>query len=84
MIADPIRQRIRELEDETLRMESQQGYRLGGVAMNQMSHTASGSSSTVVMSNNATDVLSARELAWAAAERRAREQKEKEKRNDKV
>merc|ERR1712194_632010 len=83
MIADPLRQRIRELEDETLRMESQQGYRLGGVATNQMSNTASGSSSTVV-SNNSTDVLSARELAWAAAERRAREQKEKEKRNDKV
>merc|ERR1712194_807124 len=77
MIADPLRQRIRELEDETLRMESQQ------VSTNQMSNTASGSSSTVV-SNNFTDVLSARELAWAAAERRAREQKEKEKRNDKV
>jgi len=82
MIADPIRQRIRELEDETLRMESQQGYRLGGVSMNQMSNTVSGSST--VVSNNSTDVLSARELAWAAAERRAREQKEKEKRNDKV
>lgn len=82
MIADPIRQRIRELEDETLRMESQQGYRLGGVSTNQMSNTASGSST--VVSNNSTDVLSARELAWAAAERRAREQKEKEKRNDKI
>merc|ERR1719491_2849656 len=82
MIADPIRQRIRELEDETLRMESQQGYRLGGVSTNQMSNTASGSST--VVSNNSTDVLSARELAWAAAERRAREQKEQEKRDDKV
>merc|ERR1712194_247821 len=58
MIADPIRQRIRELEDDTLRMESQQGYRLGGgVSMNQMSNTASGGSSTVVVSNNSTDVL---------------------------
>merc|ERR1712085_34358 len=82
MIADPIRQRIRELEDKTLRMESQQVYRLGGVSTNQMSNTASGSST--VVSNNSTDVLSARELACAAAERRAREQKEKEKRNDKV
>merc|ERR1719491_1888281 len=85
MIADPIRQRIRQLEDETLRMESQQGYRLGGVlSTNRMSNTASGGST--VVSNNSTDVMSERELAWAAAERRAREQKEKEKekRNDKV
>jgi len=81
MIADPIRQRIRELEEETLRMESQQGYRLGGVSTNPISDNTS---SSTLVSNNSTDVLSARELAWAAAERRAREQKEKEKRNDKI
>jgi hypothetical protein len=81
MIADPIRQRIRELEEETLKMESQQGYRLGGVSTNQISDNAS---SSTLVSNNSTDVLSVRELAWAAAERRAREQKEKEKRNDKI
>jgi len=66
MIADPIRQRIRELEAE---MESQQGCRLVD--------TTAGSNKT----NNNTPALSARELALAAAERRAREQKEKEKNN---
>merc|ERR1712014_360608 len=63
MIADPIRQRIQELEAE---MESQQGCRL----VDSTATTTAGSNN-----NNNTPALSARELALAAAERRAREQK---------
>jgi len=77
MIAGPIRQRIQELEEETLKMKSQQGYRLGGESTNQIS-----SNTSTIVRNNSTVVLSARELAWAAAERRAGEQKEKKKKND--
>merc|ERR1712224_799231 len=33
MIAGPIRQRVQELEEETRRLESQQGHRLGGGSM---------------------------------------------------
>merc|ERR1711924_570751 len=68
MIADPIRQRILELEKETLEMR-QQGYRLGGGSPKRKAH------------NDAKENLSARELALASAERRAREQKEREKKN---
>jgi len=60
-IAGPIRQRIRELEEETA-LQKEKGYRLGS-------------------DNATTSSLSARELAWAAAERRAREQSEKDKKN---
>jgi hypothetical protein len=69
MIAEPVRQRIRELEAE---MEHQQGCRLVDTATTM----AAGSNN-----NNNTQGLSTRELALAAAERRAREQKEKEKNN---
>ena len=68
MIADPIRQRILELEKETLEIR-QQGYRLGGGSPKRKAH------------NDANETLSARELALASAERRAREQKEREKKN---
>jgi len=68
MIASPIRQRIQELEQETLRMtELQQGYRLGGKTLTQTTSVGNG--------------MSARELALAAAERRAREEKEKKSNN---
>lgn len=68
MIASPIRQRIQELEQETLRMtELQQGYRLGGKTLTQTASVGNG--------------MSARELALAAAERRAREEKEKKSNN---
>lgn len=68
MIASPIRQRIQELEQETLRMtELQQGYRLGGETLTQTASVGNG--------------MSARELALAAAERRAREEKEKKSNN---
>ncbi len=70
MIASPIRQRIQELEQETLRMtELQQGYRLGGTISTQTASVGNG--------------MSARELALAAAERRAREEKEKNNNNNK-
>lgn len=59
MIADPIRQRIRELETEDEQRKSQQGHRLGG-SLNPPSGTVG---------------TSARELVLAAAERRAREQR---------
>jgi len=72
MIASPIRQRIQELEEETLKMENQQGYRLGGVVPTQQIF---GNSSAP------TNASSARQLALAAAERRAREQEEKKKKN---
>jgi len=72
MIASPIRQRIQELEEETLKMENQQGYRLGGVVPTQQIF---GNSSAP------TNASSARQLALAAAERRAREQEEKKKNN---
>lgn len=77
MIASPIRQRIQELEEETLKIENQQGYRLGGVVPTQQ---ISGNLSAM-LHNNPTNVSSARQLALAAAERRAREQEEKKKKN---
>lgn len=77
MIASPIRQRIQELEEETLKMENQQGYRLGGVVPTQQ---ISGNASAMIH-NNPTNGSSARQLALAAAERRAREQEEKKKKN---
>jgi len=67
MIASPIRQRIQELEQETMQMKDQQGYRLGGTA-----------TPTATVGNNN---MSARELALAAAERRAREEQEKKNNN---
>lgn len=76
MIADPIRQRIRELEEETLQKQ-QQGYRLGGEST--LSGNATG---TIVGGGSAIAASSARELALAAAERRAREQNEKENNNN--
>lgn len=78
MIADPIRQRIQELEKETLTMKNREGYRLGGVSKQQISDNSS-----TIDRNNVTEVSSARELAWAAAELRAREQKENEKKKNK-
>jgi len=73
MIADPIRQRIRELDEENRRLESQRGNRLGG--------GATGSAVSSAGSNHAAAGASARELALAAAERRAREQ-QKQKNNN--
>lgn len=66
MIASPIRQRIQELEQETLQMKDQQGYRLGGTR----------TPTAAVGNNNNNNNMSARELALAAAERRAREEQE--------
>merc|ERR1711903_6509 len=65
-IAGPIRQRIRELEEETA-LQKEKGYRLG-----------SDNATTVGLGSSS---LSGRELAWAAAERRARQQSEKDKKN---
>jgi len=75
MIADPIRQRVQELEAETAKMEIQQGHRLGGSSTPQTLGTAGNSVSNHTISGG----MSARELGLLAAERRAREQKEKEK-----
>jgi len=74
MIADPIRQRIQESEEETKTIEKLQGYRLGAPSTKR---SAEASSKTI--HNGTSEVLSARQLALAAAERRAREQKEREK-----
>jgi len=74
MIAGPIQQRIQELEEETLKMESQQGHRLGGATTKNIVGNPN-----IIIRNNEAGVMSTRELAWAAAERRAREHKEKEK-----
>jgi len=71
MIANPIRQRIQQLEEETHKMKNQQEYRLGGESMEKNSDI-----SRTKMRNQ---VLSARELALAAAEQRAREAKQKRK-----
>lgn len=76
MIADPIRQRVQELEAETLKMESQQGHRLGGLSTPQTIGTAG-----KAVGNGVTGCLSSRELGLLAAERRAREEKEKEKKS---
>lgn len=65
MIAGPIRQRIQELEEESNKARNSQGNRLGGSSKNV---------------NRAATVDSARELAWAAAEQRAREQQGGEER----
>lgn len=75
MIAGPIRQRIQELQQETLQKQ-QQGYRLGGAS------AISNNSSTMVGGSSTATASSARELALAAAERRVREQSEKEKKNN--
>lgn len=76
MIADPIRQRIQELEEETPKFEGQQGYRLGASSTKR---SAEASSTTV--HNGINEVVSVRQLALAAAERRASEQKEREKKH---
>lgn len=76
MIAAPIRQRVQELEAETAKMEAQQGNRLGGSSTLQTLSTVDNS-----VGNNVTGGMSARELRLLAAERRAREQKQKEKKN---
>lgn len=68
MIADPIWQRIRELEEESRKLDSQQGYRLGGETETTDIAANTGTIATTGAS------ASAREMAWAAAERRAREQ----------
>lgn len=75
MIASPIRQRVDELE-EANRMENQHGYRLGGLSM-QPKLGNNGKTAGV----NVTEGMSARELALLAAERRAREQEKREKKN---
>jgi len=75
MIASPIRQRIEELQQETLQ-KHQQGYRLGGAS------TMSNNSSSMVVGSSTATTSSTRELALAAAERRARKQSEKEKKNN--
>jgi len=75
MIAGPIRQRVQELE-ETRRMENQEGYRLGGLSM-QPKLGNEGNTACV----NVTEGMSARELALIAAERRARDQEKREKKN---
>lgn len=78
MIADPIRNRIQELEDETLIMKEQYSYRLGGDTSKQITGNVSS-----IAGHNTSDSSSPRELALAAAERRAREQKEKKMNNSK-
>lgn len=75
MIAGPIRQRVQELE-ETHRMENEEGYRLGGSPM-QSKLGNEGKTAGV----NVREGMSARELAFIAAERRAREQEERKKKN---
>merc|ERR1712176_1241875 len=69
MIADPIRQRVQELEEETRRMEKQGGYRLGGLSMQQKLASEGKTESVNVIKGTST-----RELSLIAAERRAREQ----------
>lgn len=76
MIADPIRQRVRELEEETRRTENQGGYHLGGLSMQQKLGSEGKTAGVNVIKGT-----SARELVLIAAERRAREQEEKEKKN---
>jgi len=78
MIVGPIQQRIQELEEETQKLKNQQGYRLGGLSTQHISDDRGKTTC-----NNATEVLPVRKLVWAAAERRAREHKEQEKKNDK-
>jgi len=77
MLAGPLSQRIRELERETITLEGQQGYRLGGgsAASQKGAPASSGTSSGT---SHQAMTTTARELALAAAERRAREQREKE------
>mmetsp|Transcript_21655 Transcript_21655/g.48677 ORF Transcript_21655/g.48677 Transcript_21655/m.48677 type:complete len:421 (-) Transcript_21655:622-1884(-) len=76
MIAAPIRQRIQELEEEAQKTASQQGHRLGGKPANGFVNNTS-----TMVHKVANAGSSARELAWVAAERRAREQKEQKKKN---
>jgi len=73
MIADPIRQRIRELEEESRQLDGQQGYRLGGETETKTSGIASTTGAIPAATTTGVSA-SAREMAWAAAERRAREQ----------
>lgn len=77
MIAAPIRQRIQELEEEAQKTASQQGHRLGGKPANGCVNNTS-----TMVHKVANAGSSARELAWVAAERRAREQKEQKKKNN--
>jgi len=75
MIADPIRQRIRELEEESRQLDGQQGYRLGGETETETKTSGIASTTGAIPAATTTGVsASAREMAWAAAERRAREQ----------
>jgi len=76
MIADPIRQRVQELEEEIRRMENQGGYRLGGLSMQQKLGNEGKTAGVNVITGT-----SSRELTLIAAERRAREQEEKEQKN---
>merc|ERR1712176_835720 len=78
MIADLIRNRIQELEDEALIMKDQYSYRLGGDTSKQTTGNVSS-----IAGHNTSDPTSLRELSLAAAERRAREQKEKKMKNNK-
>merc|ERR1712146_380631 len=66
MIESPIRQRIREFQEEDERNRESQGYRLGG-----------GGDATTAAANGVGGAGAGRELARAAAERRAREQQRK-------
>lgn len=75
MIASPIRQRIQELEKESNQTRNSQGHRLGGGGM---ATKTTDNNTTRTMVNTTVTVGSARELAWAAAERRAREQQKEE------
>ena len=67
MIESPIRQRIRELQEEDERNRESQGYRLGG----------GGEDATTAAANGVGGAGAGRELARLATERRAREQQRK-------
>merc|ERR1712188_10694 len=68
MIESPIRQRIRELQEEDERNRDSRGYRLGG---------GEGEDAATAAANGIGGAGAGRELAPAAAERRAREQQRK-------
>merc|ERR1719171_3380919 len=70
MIESPIRQRIRELQEEDERNRESQGYRLGGGRGGEDAATAAAA-------NGIGGAGAGRELARLAAERRAREQERK-------
>jgi len=77
MIAGPIRQRVQELE-ENHGMKYQEGYRLGGLPIQPMLYNEDKNAGVT-----GTEGMSMRELALIAAERRAREQQKREKKDTK-